>query len=1088
MNNIMQDLQLKQSSYRDKISEAYFLDETVALTNLIKQAKFDKKLTEKIQLSAKQIIDQNLKNRKKQGGIDAFLNQYDLSTNEGIALMCLAEALLRVPDKTTIDKLISDKLSTSEWKKHLKLGNSMFVNAATWSLMFTGKIFSQELNTEKSLSATLSKLIGKVGESMLRPIIIKAMEVIGKQFVMGTSIENALTRAKTFEDKGYTYSYDMLGEAAKTKADAELYFQSYIKAINEIGEHSNNQGPIKSSGISIKLSALHPRYEFAKKARMLNELAPKLLELAKAAKRHNIGLTVDAEESERLEISLDIIEKVFTDKELNGYEGFGIALQSYQKRAPFVIDYLADLAKRANKKIMLRLIKGAYWDGEIKNAQVNGLSGYPVFTRKNSTDVSFIACAQLIKKYGECFYPQFGTHNAYSVAAVKEIMGDNNNFEFQCLHGMGNALYDDLVKNGSHCRIYAPVGTHKDLLGYLVRRLLENGANTNFVNLITHNKDSINKLASDPIKRIDELKEKPHPKIPLPREIYFDPKIKEKKLKEKQKKVINTKDKSKDKKQDKKKPEDKKVYVNRLNSKGIELTDIKALDELQQQMNQALKITYEAGPIVNGDIRIHGDKKAIYSPGNTENLVGNVYYADKDDVELAITSAHKANKTWGQKHVFERAYCLDHAAFLFEENMPTLMALLSKEAGKQLADCVSEVREAIDFCRYYAEKARKDLITKELAGPTGELNTFTLYPRGIIACISPWNFPLAIFAGQVLAALVCGNTVIAKPADQTPLVASFVIKLLHKAGIPKDALHLLPGRGSAIGPLLTSDNRISGVMFTGSTDTAKFIQKSLTERDGPIVPFVAETGGQNTMIVDSSALPEQVVTDVIASAFHSAGQRCSALRVLYLQDEIADTVIEMLKGAMDEIELNDPSLLACDVGPVIDKPAFDVLKAHADKMQKEGKLIHKVSEKYAPKGHYFAPRAFEIESVKQLKTEVFGPILHIIRYNNKNLDKILDEIKSTGFGLTLGIQSRIDTTINYIIENMPIGNIYVNRNMIGAVVGVQPFGGEGLSGTGPKAGGPYYLPRLCTERTVSKDITAAGGNTTLVSLSEDMDK
>lgn len=1005
---------IKQTALQAAITHAYRLDETTCVNHLLSQAVFPPEGMQRIHATAAKLVDGTRENRKKSGGLDAFLHQYDLSTEEGIALMCLAEALLRIPDSATRDQLISDKISPADWSKHLNTSDSLFVNAATWSLLLTGKVLAPNLNPEKSLSASLKRLFSRTSSAIIRPIVAQGMKIIGKQFVMGRTIDEALKRAKKSEELGYRYSYDMLGESAKTREDAEKYFNSYLNAIKAIGQASTTLDPIHGPGISVKLSALHPRYEMAKRERVLAELAPSLLELAKAAKAQNIGFTVDAEEADRLELSLEIIEKVFSDPALNGWEGFGLAVQSYQKRAPFVIDWLADLSKRYQRRLMVRLIKGAYWDTEIKLSQVFGLENYPVFTRKNSTDVSFIACAKKLLSQPECFYPQFGTHNAFSVAAVLEIAGSRGDFEFQCLHGMGQTLYDQLISTVP-CRIYAPVGTHQDLLGYLVRRLLENGANTSFINRLADDTTSIEKIIDDPIARIANLQQKPHPHIPLPKNIYGK---------------------------------------ERQNSAGVDLSNAQTLNQLKAGL----------------------EKISLPQP-----------MADMTEKELdqVLAKAFRATNTWGKTAVEERAACLERAADLLEKNQIRLMAIICREGKKHLADCVSEIREAVDFCRYYAVRARHDLIPQQLTGPTGEFNQLSLHPRGVIACISPWNFPLAIFIGQVVAALVTGNTVIAKPAEQTPLIAAEAVRLLHEAGIPADALHLVTGRGEIVGAKLTADTRVSGIMFTGSTETAKIIQQTLTQRPGPLTPFIAETGGLNTMIVDSSALPEQVVSDVLSSAFNSAGQRCSALRVLFVQEDIAPKLIEMLKGAMAEIVVGDPSLLATDVGPVIDKDALEMLQAHATRMIKEAKLIYQVPTKNLPADTFFAPCVFELADLSSLKREVFGPILHVIRYAAKDLDKVLEQIINTGYGLTLGIHSRIDATIDYIIQRMPVGNSYVNRNMIGAVVGVQPFGGERLSGTGPKAGGPHYLPRLCVERATSVNTTAAGGNASLVSLSED---
>lgn len=1032
----------KQNSLRDAITSAYRIDETICLTTLLEQASFSLDATQRIAATATQLVSETRKQRKKQGGLDTFLHEYDLSSDEGIALMCLAEALLRIPDTDTMDRLIGDKISTAAWDTHS--GSSFFVNAATWSLMLTGKIFAPTLNNEKSLAASLKRLFSRTGETLIRPIILQGMKIIGKQFVMGTTIEEALTHAKKLETKGYRYSYDMLGEAARTQADASNYFNAYQTAIAAIGKESLGLDPIHGPGISIKLSALHPRYETAKRERVLNELVPRLLTLAHAAKVQNIGMTIDAEEADRLELSLDVIENLFCSPELTGWEGFGLAVQAYQKRASFVIDWLANLAQRQNRRLMVRLVKGAYWDTEIKISQVLGLEGYPVFTRKQATDVSYIACAKKILSYPDAIYPQFGTHNAHSVAAILEMAGTRKDFEFQCLHGMGEPLYDQLIAN-TPCRIYAPVGSHKDLLGYLVRRLLENGANTSFINRIADEKTPIEDIIADPVTKIANLATKPHPRIPLPKNIYG---------------------------------------AERTNSQGLDLSNCHTLNTLKKAMEQANQQQWESNPVIAGKNSLH-TAKAITSPTDIDRIVGHVHEATADDIEQALAQATRAKAAWANTAITERAACLERAADLFEKNTPTLMTLLCNEGGKQIVDCVSEVREAVDFCRYYAMRARSDLLPQQLPGPTGELNQFSLHPRGVIVCISPWNFPLAIFIGQIVAALVSGNTVIAKPAEQTPLIAREAVRLLHTAGIPDAVLQLLPGEGSLVGAKLVADTRVAGVMFTGSTETARLIQQTLANRSGPLVPFIAETGGQNVMIVDSSALPEQVVADVLLSAFNSAGQRCSALRVLFVQEDIAEPLLAMLQGAMAELTVGDPSLLATDIGPVIDEDALRMLENHLVKMQTEATLLYQVPMKALPPGHFFAPTLVEIKQLRLLQREVFGPILHIIRYAAKNLDPILDDINQTGYGLTLGIHSRIDATVKYIENRVAVGNIYVNRNMVGAVVGVQPFGGEGLSGTGPKAGGPYYLPRLCVERVVSVNTTAAGGNATLVSLSEE---
>lgn len=1033
---------------RDSITKAYRMDETECLEKLLPEASFSPAALAHIAEVAHQLVIETRINKKKLGKIDTLLHQYDLSTDEGIALMCLAEALLRIPDKTTMDKFIGDKLSRVDWTNHINKDNPLFVNAASWSLLFTGKAYSPLANEESSLFGSLKRATSRLSAGMIRPVILQMMKAIGAQFVMGEDIESAIKRAAEAESKGYRYSYDMLGEAARTAEDAKYYYDAYVRAIDAIGKAATSTQPANNPGISVKLSALHPRYEFAKRERVLAELPPLLLALAQQAKKYHIGFTVDAEEADRLDLSLDIFEMVFSDPSLTGWEGFGLAVQAYQKRASLVIDWLADLSKKHQKRIMVRLVKGAYWDAEIKVSQVQGFSGYPVFTRKNATDVSYLACAKKLLAQPEAFYCQFGTHNAYSVAAILEAAGNNREFEFQCLHGMGQTLYDQIVdpnKFNRPCRIYAPVGTHKDLLGYLVRRLLENGANTSFVNRLADETIPVEKIIADPVARIASLTHKPHGRIPLPSHIYPDWK----------------------------------------NSAGVDLSDPSALYPLKEAMDDAIEQDWVAGPIVNGKIHINNQAKAKTSPSFLQNTIGHVSQADEALVEQALKVADAARATWGTTPVAERAAILERAADLFQEAMPTLVAILTQEGGKCIQDGLSEVRETIDYCRYYAYRAREDLVDMPLPGPTGETNTLSLHPRGVMACISPWNFPLAIFSGQVIAALAAGNPVIAKPAEQTPLIAFKAVQILHEAGIPPEALQLLIGRGSVVGAKCVNDPRVAGVMFTGSTETAKLIEQGLANRSGPIALFIAETGGQNAMIVDSSALPEQAVMDIAQSAFNSAGQRCSALRVLFVQEDLAPKLLTMLKGYMQELTVGHPGMLATDIGPVIDKDALDTLQAHSDKMSRVGKLVARIPMDHGLPGHYFAPCVYEISHLGLLEREVFGPILHVIQYKAAELDQILDDIIQTGYGLTLGVHSRIDATIQHIIKRMPVGNIYVNRNMIGAVVGVQPFGGERLSGTGPKAGGPHYLPRLCVERSVSINTTAVGGNAKLVSLLED---
>jgi RHH-type proline utilization regulon transcriptional repressor/proline dehydrogenase/delta 1-pyrroline-5-carboxylate dehydrogenase len=1018
---------LKESSFtvsdplRAAILSAYRMDETECIENLLIQAELPLDSKQAIANNARQLVEAVRKQRIGQGGLDAFLYQYDLSSEEGIALMCLAEAMLRVPDSATADKLIRDKIVPADWALHQGKSESLLVNAATWGLMLTGKILAPSETT--GLRGTLKRVLERTSEPVIRQAVAQAMKILGQQFVMGRTIGEALKRASEYEAKGYRYSYDMLGEAARTQSDADRYFSAYQQAIKSIGEASaasqNGQGIYQGPGISVKLSAIHPRYEFAKRERVLKELVPRLKELALQAKAANIGFTIDAEESERLDLSLDVIEAVFSDPALNGWEGFGLAVQAYQKRAMPILDWLIDLSRRYQRRIMVRLVKGAYWDTEIKNSQVYGLEGYPVFTRKVATDVSYLACAKKMLSATDALYPQFATHNAYTVAAVLEMAGDYRDFEFQCLHGMGYTLYDQLVSKGGDkipARVYAPVGSHEDLLAYLVRRLLENGANSSFVNRIVDEQTPIEDLIADPVEKLRELSYKPHSKIPLPAELFGEL---------------------------------------RPNSKGLDLTNANYVAKLNQDMSK-------------GDACVAHPKQST-----------------TEQIETAMQQANAAATNWDATPVEIRATCLERTAELLQERRATFMILLVKEAGKTIPDALSEIREAIDFCYYYAALARKDLASPHvLTGPTGEYNALQFHGRGVIACISPWNFPLAIFMGQVTAALVAGNPVIAKPAAQTPHIAAEAVKLLHDAGIPKEVLHLLLGSGRTVGAALVADLRVKGIVFTGSTETARSINQTLAHRHGPLVPFVAETGGQNAMIVDSSALPEQVIADVVNSAFGSAGQRCSALRVLFVQTDIAPKILTMLKGAMAELQVGDPGLLSTDIGPVIDGPAKNMLEAHKARMLEEAQLIYAVPVASNLSGTFFAPCAFEIDSLTRLKREVFGPILHVIRYKANELDNVLDQINQTGYGLTLGIHSRIQETITYIQSRVRVGNIYVNRNMIGAVVGVQPFGGEGLSGTGPKAGGPEYLKRLCVERTVCINTTAAGGNATLMSLDD----
>jgi RHH-type transcriptional regulator, proline utilization regulon repressor / proline dehydrogenase / delta 1-pyrroline-5-carboxylate dehydrogenase len=1034
---------------RSRLRQAYRADETAIVEQLLIAAELPAPTLDRIAERARDLVRKVRAARVGQGGLDAFLHEYELSSRQGVVLMCLAEALLRIPDAETANLLIKDKLADAEWEKHLGGSESVFVNASTWALMLTGRVIRLD-KTGEDLAGVLRRLVARSGEPVIRQAVTQAMRILGRQFVMGRTIEEALERARGPERRGYRYSYDMLGEAARTASDAERYDRHYRAAIAAIGRASSGRGPIEGPGISVKLSALHPRYEFAQSRRVMQELVPRLAALARLARDVDIGFTVDAEEAERLDLSLDVVEAVSADAALAGWNGFGLAIQGYQKRALPLIDWLAAMAHRHGRRLMVRLVKGAYWDSEIKQSQERGLEGYPVFTRKASTDVSYIACAKRLLADPEAFYPQFATHNAHTLAAVLEMARNRRDFEFQRLHGMGEALYDQVVATdaaGHPCRVYAPVGSHEELLAYLVRRLLENGANTSFVNRIVDEKLPIAEIVADPVARVRRLAEKPHPRIPLPAALYGR---------------------------------------ERRNSAGIDLTDPDRLQMLAEDMVRAAAAGWRAAPLVGG-VAQAGKSRPVLDPADRRRRVGDVIEAEAGAVDQVLARAARAQIDWNAGGAEARARLLERASDLFERETPALMALAVREAGKTIPDALAEVREAVDFLRYYAARARAGFAAPlALPGPTGERNQLELGGRGVFACISPWNFPLAIFTGQVAAALAAGNAVLAKPAEQTPLIAAHAVALMQRAGVPGDVLHLLPGDGPTVGAPLVADPRVAGVAFTGSTETAQAINRALAARDGPLGVLIAETGGQNVMIVDSSALPEQVVRDVLVSSFQSAGQRCSALRVLCVQDDIADKLLEMLAGAMAELRIGDPGLLATDIGPVIDEEARKALAAHAARMSREGRLIYELPlGRDCAEGCFFAPRAFEIDSLERLTREVFGPILHVLRFRQDGLDQLLDGIDNLGYGLTLGIHSRIDATVRRIHRRLRIGNTYVNRNIIGAVVGVQPFGGERLSGTGPKAGGPHYLHRFATERTLTIDTTAAGGNASLLSLQEE---
>jgi len=1038
------------SQLRARITAAFHRDEAEHLAELLAQARLPDAEQARVQALAVSLVQRTRVRSADPGMVEAFMRQYDLSSEEGVLLMCVAEALLRIPDRATADKLIRDKMGDADWDRHMGQSSSVLVNASTWGLMLTGRMVNLADETRRNAVGAFRRLVGRAGEPAIRLAVRQAMRIMGHQFVMGRTIAEALERSRKGDQAQYLYSFDMLGEAAFTQADADRYFAAYRDAIGAIGSGGPYSDVLNAPSISVKLSALHPRYELAKRARVHAELIPRVLELAKLAKAQGIGFTIDAEESERLELSLDVIAGVFKDPALDGWEGYGLAVQAYQKRAPYVIDYLADLARKTGRRMPMRLVKGAYWDSEVKKAQAEGYAGYPVFTRKANTDVSYLACARRMLEASDAIYPMFATHNAQTIAVIHAYAAGQR-YEYQKLHGMGDDLYAEVIpadKLNVACRVYAPVGSHEDLLPYLVRRLLENGANSSFVNRIADESLPPADLVADPVAMVDGYDSKPHPRIPQPLDLF------------------------------------RSYGEERNNSMGANLANDDTLAALAGSINAAVK-DWQATPLVPG-AKASAAAQAVTNPADRRERIGQWVPADGAAVDKALANAVAAQDGWDRMPAASRAKILEHAADLMEARAPEFLALCIKEAGKSLSASVAEVREAVDFLRYYALQARKLFGAPEkLPGPTGESNELWLHGRGVFVCISPWNFPLAIYVGQVAAALAAGNSVIAKPAEQTTLTAFVATQLMHEAGVPRDVLQFLPGDGATVGAALTKDPRVAGVCFTGSTDTAWAINRSLAARNASIAALIAETGGQNALIADSSALPEQLVKDAMASAFDSAGQRCSAARVLFVQADIADKVIHMLSGAMDELVVGDPALLSTDVGPVIDEDARTILVAHAERMDKEAKLIKAVAlPADTAHGSFFAPRAYELSSLSQLTREVFGPVLHVIRFDADKLGDVLAAINATGYGLTLGIHSRIDSTIEQISKTVKVGNCYVNRNQIGAVVGVQPFGGEGLSGTGPKAGGPHYLLRFASERTLTVNTTAAGGNASLLTLDD----
>jgi len=1028
---------LPQSVTRAAITSAWRRAETEAVPMLLEQARLPAATAQKTYHLAHQLAS-NLRQKKgangRSGMVQSLLQEFSLSSQEGVALMCLAEALLRIPDKPTRDALIRDKISAGNWQSHLGRSPSLFVNAATWGLLFTGRLVST--HNEANLSHSLNRIISKSGEPLIRKGVDMAMRLMGEQFVTGETIAEALANARKMEEKGFRYSYDMLGEAALTAQDAKAYLLSYQQAIHAIGKASNGRGIYEGPGISIKLSALHPRYSRAQYERVMSELYPILKSLTLLARSYDIGINIDAEEADRLELSLDLLEKLCFEPDLAGWNGIGFVIQAYQKRCPLVIDSLTDLAQRSQRRLMIRLVKGAYWDSEIKRAQVEGLEGYPVYTRKVYTDISYLACARKLLAVPNLIYPQFATHNAHTLAAIYQLAGNNyypGQYEFQCLHGMGEPLYEQVVgkvadgKLNRPCRIYAPVGSHETLLAYLVRRLLENGANTSFVNRIADHSLAIEDLVASPVEEAEKLARTegtvglPHPKIPLPRDLYG---------------------------------------AKRQNSAGLDMANEHRLASLSSALlNSALQL-WQSAPMIEGETD-SGEPLPVLNPAEPTDIVGYVRYASEADVATALDAAISAGPIWFATPPQERAAILERAATLMESQLQRLLGLLVREAGKTFSNAIAEVREAVDFLRYYAGQVRDDFDNE------------THRPLGPVVCISPWNFPLAIFTGQIAAALAAGNSVLAKPAEQTPLIAAVAVALLHEAGVPAGALQLLPGLGETVGAQLTGDSRVRGVMFTGSTAVATLLQRNLAGRldpQGRPVPLIAETGGINAMIVDSSALTEQVVLDIVASAFDSAGQRCSALRLLCVQEEVADHTLKMLRGAMAECRMGNPERLASDIGPVIDAEAKQNIERHIQAMRNKGMKVYQAAQsnpqdcKEWQSGNFIQPTLIELQNVADLDQEVFGPVLHVVRYSRNTLAQVIEQINASGYGLTLGVHTRIDETITLVTQRAHVGNLYVNRNMVGAVVGVQPFGGEGLSGTGPKAGGPLYLYRLLSHR------------------------
>jgi len=1060
-----------RSPAREAVARAWLMDESTCVEHLLQQTGFTDQQRQIIDERARALVARLRSATQKAPGLDAFLDEYDLSSHEGIVLMCLAEALLRIPDNDTVDRLIEDKLATADWSSHLGQASSLLVNAGTWGLMLTGRIVRFQRSPIHNVSDFLGRLVNRSGEPVIRAALREAMRILGFQFVMGQTITEAIKRSRQPDNRLWTYSFDMLGEAALTMADAERYFSDYRTAIEALAAVQDRDGAVLSQqdGLSIKLSALHPRLEVAQTERWRVELIPRVVELARLARDAGINVTLDAEEADRLEPLLDVFEALCLEPTLRGWDGLGIAVQAYQKRALAVIDWLAELAAYSGRRLMVRLVKGAYWDTEIKRAQMLGLTDYPVFTRKLSTDVSYIACTRRLLQRPDAFYPQFATHNAHTASAVLTMIEHcrrdvalsgqeaGPDFEFQRLHGMGESLFRELKHDDDRplpCRVYAPVGQHDVLLAYLVRRLLENGANSSFVNRIADQQRPVDELIADPVQRLAALEYKPHPLIPLPQNLFAP---------------------------------------QRRNSTGINLHDPVELQRLEALKESFSTARYRVKPLIRGS-RASGDDRrdrasALCAVWNGQ-LLGEIILADAGDIEQALQEASRAFTGWSLTAVEKRASILEQAAGLIEQQRDELIALIIREGGRCAVDAVTEWREAIDYCRYYAAQLREQFNDPvPLPGPTGESNTLVWSGRGVFITISPWNFPLAIFTGQVAAALAAGNCVIAKPASITPVLGFRIVELLHQAGVPPDVLHYLPAPAALVERHLLADTRVSGVAFTGSTATAVRINRRLAGREGAIVPLIAETGGINTMIIDSSALLEQAIADVITSAFNSAGQRCSALRVVYIQQDIYQRAMALLQGTMQQLRIGDPSLPSTDIGPLIEAGAVSRMHDYCRRMQTTALSLYQLDLPHSleadAREHYFPPTVIEINSLEELREEMFGPILHVICFQAGQLEDIIHDINNSGYGLTLGLHSRITTRATELQQRAHVGNVYVNRNMIGAAVGVQPFGGEGLSGTGPKAGGPQTLFRYATERCLSVNTAAMGGNAGLLSLSEE---